>query len=942
MSFPFLLALASIFFLGWSVWLAISYPDEGFQISSDNWVVTNVDKSGPAYGNIRNGDFILAVNSVPVSQALPFYSNLQPGDVVEYTIQRKQQIIHVSSSLTVPTTVEISLRLIPIIVALTFWLVGVSVMTFKSPERATDLFFVFCQVAAIALTAGTVSTMSSAWVSSLFNIMTWLLGPLMVHFHFWFPRQQPLRQRRYLIGGLYTLAGLGSLPYVLWDRKYLAAVEWAPTLRLTAWLFLLFNLFIVVLILSHTYRHAANAMTKGKIRIVLLGGFVGLLPLATLTILPTALFGQAIIPNEFAFLLLGVIPLTYGYAIVRHRLIEIERHVNRGATQVLVYSLIGAIYLLLSAGLTRLLPEGALDQLLTNTLVVLLLASIFHPLKTRVQIFVDRAFYGGWYDYRSAITRITQGLEQLTELRVLAKALCERTQNTLLLENIYLFLTGPRGDLSIYETFGRTEIVYQQAASFPILPPDSPLMTFLQGVGGPIDTPSLKEALASEELTPEDLVLLDCEQIRLWVPILGREKITGVLALGPKVGGDVFTVDDLYILGVVSRQVGPLIENIHLLTRLRQYARDLEKRVEERTAELYDAKERVEAILASVGDGVVVTNLEGKIIAVNQAFEQQSTYGGSEITGRDFFTLLREHNPADKLEDMQLTLRSGEVWIGELKARRQDGSDCDIHLTMAPVRDQHGRMVGFVGSQRDITQQRELDRLKDQFISDVSHELRTPVTNLSLYLGLLERSQADKRAEYISIIRKEIKRLTVLLEDILDLSRLERKKSEQVSLALIDLNQVTEQVVTSHRLLANTSGLELVFEPMEDLPPVYGDENLLARVVTNLVSNAIRYTPAGKIWVRTFHENGRVCLQVQDTGMGIDEEDMPHIFERFYRGRRVSQSKIPGTGLGLAIVKEIVDIHEGDVDVQSKPGRGATINIWLPLKEVVAWPEKLS
>ena len=253
-------------------------------------------------------------------------------------------------------------------------------------------------------------------------------------------------------------------------------------------------------------------------------------------------------------------------------------------------------------------------------------------------------------------------------------------------------------------TFGSTEIIYQQAASFPILPPDSPFMRFLQGVGGPVDTSSLKESLSEEPLTEDDLALLNCEQIRLWVPIFGREKISGVLALGPKVGGDVFTVDDLYILGVVSRQVGPLIENIHLLTRLRKHAKDLEKRVEERTAELHDAKERVEAILASVGDGVVVTDLEGTIITVNQAFEDQSTYGGSEITGRDFFALLREHNPSEPLEEMQMTLRSGEVWIGELKARRRDGSHCDIQLTMAPVRDQHGRMVGFVGSQRDITQ----------------------------------------------------------------------------------------------------------------------------------------------------------------------------------------------------------------------------------------------
>jgi PAS domain S-box-containing protein len=942
LSFPFLLALSSILFWGWSVQVAISSNYDGIVVVEHTGLVAEVEPESPAEGVIEEGDYIISIDGEPHDDILEIIDNKNIGEQVHLVLERDGVSYNTTLTLIKPPLREIVIRLIPLLVAIVFWMVGVGVSTFRSQDRAINLFLVFSQVGTIMLTAGATSIFGFSFTKSIFNFSLWFLGPIMVRFHLDFPTSRPHKGSRYFLWVLNFLAAIGGISYLLMERNQLAAFPWAADLRLAGQLFFAINLLIVIALLIYSYRTAVTADTRGKIRIVSLGGLVGMLPLVTLTILPKILFQKPIIPNEFAFIILCVIPLSYGYAIIRHRLIEIEKHVNRGATQVLVYSLVGGIYLVLSYLGNQILARTSLDQWITNTVVVLFLASVFAPLKKQVQIYVDRAFYGGWYDYRSAVTQITQGLEQITDLRLLARTICERTLNTLLMGNIYLFLTGPKGDLSIYETRGEEETIFHQAAAFPILPLDSALLGYLQEIGGAVDSTSLRETIGKKALSPEDQYFLDFDNIRLWVPIFGREKITGVLALGPKIGGDIFSVDDLYILGVVSRQIGPLIENIHLLTRLRKHAKDLEKRVEARTAELHDAKERVEAILASVGDGVIVTDLDGKIITVNQAFEKQSSLNGQDVFGREIFELFREHNPAKVLDDMHQTLRNGEVWIGELVNQRNDDSPKNVQMTMAPVRDQHGRMVGFVGSQRDITQQRELDRLKDQFISDVSHELRTPVTNLSLYLGLLERSNPEKRAEYLAIIRGQTKRLTGLLEDILDLSRLERKKSSKVNLVPLNINAVTEQVIAAHRLLANTSGLELMYEAGDDLPLIHADENLLARVVTNLVSNSIRYTPSGKVCVRTFLEDGKVCLQVEDTGMGIDPEDFPHIFERFYRGRRVSQSKIPGTGLGLAIVKEIIEIHEGSLEVISAVDQGAQIKVWFPVQEVVVWPERLS
>jgi PAS domain S-box-containing protein len=226
----------------------------------------------------------------------------------------------------------------------------------------------------------------------------------------------------------------------------------------------------------------------------------------------------------------------------------------------------------------------------------------------------------------------------------------------------------------------------------------------------------------------------------------------------------------------------------------------------------------------------------------------------------------------------------------------------------------------------------ELDQLKSKFVSDVSHELRTPVANLSLYVDLMERGKPEKRAAYLSILRDQTDRLVHLITDVLNLAQLEFAEG-RVAFETVDLNTLLEQLVSAHRLQAETAGLNLCFIPLPGLPPVRGDRNQLSQVVTNLLTNAVNYSQSGEIRVVTcLDANGEhACFSVRDDGVGVEEEDIPHLFERFYRGRRTSQSNIPGTGLGLAIVKEIVDLHGGEVQIESNAGAGATFRVVLPV-----------
>jgi signal transduction histidine kinase len=222
-------------------------------------------------------------------------------------------------------------------------------------------------------------------------------------------------------------------------------------------------------------------------------------------------------------------------------------------------------------------------------------------------------------------------------------------------------------------------------------------------------------------------------------------------------------------------------------------------------------------------------------------------------------------------------------------------------------------------------QVQSLDRLKSKFITDISHELRTPVTNLSLYVNLLERGKLDKQTEYVAILKDQVARLIHLLEDILVLTSLEAEKTE--AFAPINLNTLIDQVAEAQRPRAEAAGLELIAEPAAGLPAVSGDAHLLGQAIAGLVANALTYTSSGQVRIAAFAADERVCLEVRDTGRGIAPEDLPHIFERFYRGREAST--VPGSGLGLAIVKEIVDMHGGDIQVESQVGQGSVFRIRL-------------
>jgi two-component system phosphate regulon sensor histidine kinase PhoR len=215
-------------------------------------------------------------------------------------------------------------------------------------------------------------------------------------------------------------------------------------------------------------------------------------------------------------------------------------------------------------------------------------------------------------------------------------------------------------------------------------------------------------------------------------------------------------------------------------------------------------------------------------------------------------------------------------------------------------------------------------------LSNLSHDLKTPLTVIRTSLYMLERAESpERRKEKLEMIRSQSVLLEELIQNILTLSRLER--TPQMKFVPLDLNRLLREAQLQLGSSAETKNLTLEVDLDADLPPVLADEREIYRAMANLVENAIQYTPErGTVTVKTSHDHARINIEVSDTGIGIAPDELPRLFERYYRTESARSMRQSGTGLGLAIVKRIVEIHGGDIQVESRPGAGSTFRIQFP------------
>lgn len=417
----------------------------------------------------------------------------------------------------------------------------------------------------------------------------------------------------------------------------------------------------------------------------------------------------------------------------------------------------------------------------------------------------------------------------------------------------------------------------------------------------------------------------------LGVPLVAGEMTLGMIALDRHEIRP-FSTNEIERATLFAHHAAIALNNARLYQELSSYSQLMEQLVEKRTQELKRTMQRAETILQNSPDAVLLLKPDGTIETVNFAFYQLFRYPKGypfEQHPQSLFT------PDDAILFNQAVVnvvKNGRVKRIELQAQRQDNTDFTAEVALSPIKEESG-VVGVVCGLRDISGIKEVERLKDAFVSNVSHELRTPITSLKLHHELLQLNP-KKQAVYMERLGIEIDRLNRLVEDLLHLSRLEQGKIK-FNWQWVDLNRLTAEYLHNHRPLFEAKGLKLVLHQADNLVPVWGDAGLLGEVLSILLNNAGSYVPKGEqVTVTTFYqpEPGAIGFVVSDTGPGIPPQEQPHIFARFYRGKVGRDSGAPGTGLGLSIARQIIEEHHGQIQLLSDTvsGQGSQFIVSLP------------
>lgn len=376
-------------------------------------------------------------------------------------------------------------------------------------------------------------------------------------------------------------------------------------------------------------------------------------------------------------------------------------------------------------------------------------------------------------------------------------------------------------------------------------------------------------------------------------------------------------------------------DEIGRLARIFNYMTDQLRRIHQKNLhKIISEKNKTETILKNIADGVIVTDSSNRIQLVNTVAAKWFNLANLDylekplenfINNRKLIKFIKEitSSSSKKLQNIEFVVENADSPKQQVLQAR----------TARMMDEESKELVGIVTILRDITREKEIDRMKTELVSMVAHELRSPLTCISGFSELLMDNGVtrEQSEEYAQIIIKESNRLSDLINKFLDISKIESGKS-QMQKTPVDLKMLIEKVLDFNSQLAEKKQIRVDFDSPLEVPIVNLDRDMMEQVILNLYSNAIKYSPENARITIRLHDNERdMTIDVEDTGFGISENSLPHIFEKFYR---VSDNEkvidITGSGLGLALVKEIVEIHGGKIKVRSALGKGSTFTVVLP------------
>ena len=368
------------------------------------------------------------------------------------------------------------------------------------------------------------------------------------------------------------------------------------------------------------------------------------------------------------------------------------------------------------------------------------------------------------------------------------------------------------------------------------------------------------------------------------------------------------------------------IQNVGEVADLENAFSMMTNELNQKLSEVNRQKKQIETILLHMTDGIIAFNMEGKIIHINPAAKELLGLSDKDNTFEKVFKKLDIDINMEKIIYL-------DNWTSSEQRKNVGGKY--VNILFAPFQDENDRPDGVIALIQDITEHVKLDNMRKEFVADVSHELKTPITSIMGYSDtLLEGDYDDEtRTKFLIVISSEAKRMARLVTDLLTLSRYDNKKitSEVTS---FDLGELVKKCLEKLKFEVEKKEHHVECFVTAEVPPVVADKYGIERVVLNILSNAIKYTPdKGNIKVYVGFVYNDAYIKVIDNGIGIPEEDLGRIFERFYRVDKARSREMGGTGLGLSIAKEILDQNKGSIAIKSKVGKGTEVVIRIPAKK---------
>ena len=804
------------------------------------------------------------------------------------------------------------------LVGLTFLGVGMVVWMRATRARAAIPFAVLCQAMFLVLVLK--STGQGGWFdwSGYWgDLAGWLLAPaLFLHINWALADEDGGAHRRRLRRAVFYVPAILLFAYNLYLVPFKQVYRFSDPLTVIRLKERLEEVYIAVFVIIgivkavRAYMWAARLQTRWQLKWMAWGSLVGFLPAALFYMVPHSLNIRIGGWSELSLLPMAVIPLAFAAAIVRYRLLDLDIFLKRGIVAIGLLLTAGATYaacyVLMDRAASGITPRGLNLALILATFLM----AIFYPrVHRRLKSVVDQFFYRERYDYRRTLNEFSEALNRELSLPALLGKFLGRVERTFNLEVARVF---------VREAQGRRLITDPPSRAIDL---DDPLVALLRKV----DYLSLRDHPGAPE-TGTGSFLIETLGLEYLLPMMVEGEVVAILGVGTPRGGEPLTSEDMQLLISLCRHAAVAFEGARLYSAVNEKVREVEA-----------LREFNESILESSRVGILVTDSGGRVVNVNRGFEV--LYGDSrdQILGQSLsqvmpagvFTLATDEAAPAHGQD----LPDGGIKVYRSSLRTRDGRRLVVNLTQAALRDPAGLPRGRVITIDDVTEnvvrEQELQRREHLasiglLASGIAHEVNTPLTGISSYTQILLEQRAADDPEYgiLKKIEQQAFRAAAIASSLLNFSR--QRDGDYQALDITDMVAETLDLFQAH---LRGRRIELVRRTDQQDLSANGNRGRLQQVLMNLLLNAVDAMPeGGTLTVAARGENGRIQIEVADTGCGIAPEHLDRIYDPFFTTKPRGQ----GTGLGLSVSYGIVKEHAGTLAVESAQGEGSRFLISLP------------